>query len=125
MPVGRRGAELGRECGAGTVLILSVVLVIMVATQAVAVLAAGQSARHRAAAAADLAALAAANRLALGSADPCADAGRIAEANGAALRDCVVDGMEVEVQVRVETTSLLPWLPAQDRRARAGPPRPS
>lgn len=110
--------------GAGTVFVLTIVLVIMVVMQAVAVLAAGQSARHRAAAAADLAALAAANRLALGSADPCADAGRIAQANGATLRDCVVDGMEVEVQVRAETASVLPWLPAQDRRARAGPPRP-
>lgn len=111
------------ERGAGTVLVLAVVLVVMVAVQAVAVLAAGQTARHRAAAAADLAALAAAQQLASGAADPCADAGRIARANGAALRDCVVDGVEVEVQVRVETTSALPWLPAQERRARAGPPR--
>ncbi|MBB5787599.1 Rv3654c family TadE-like protein [Jiangella mangrovi] len=117
----------GRRCGergAGTVLVLAVVLVVMVAVQAVAVLAAGQTARHRAAAAADLAALAAAQRLASGAVDPCADAGRIAQANGADLRDCVVDGAEVEVQVRVETQSALPWLPAQDRRARAGPPRP-
>lgn len=121
MPTRRRDGQRG----AGTVFILAIVLVIMVAAQAVVVLAAGQSARHRAAAAADLAALAAASRLALGSADPCVDAGRIARANGATLRDCVVDGMEVEVQVRVETTSVLPWLPAQDRRARAGPPRPS
>ncbi|WP_053207827.1 Rv3654c family TadE-like protein [Jiangella muralis] len=120
MPVQRRSGERG----AGTVLILSIVLAIMVAVQAVAVLAAGQSARHRAAAAADLAALAGANQLALGSADPCAVAGRIADANGATLRDCVIDGMEVEVQVRVPTTSALPWLPGQDRRARAGPPRP-
>lgn len=120
MPVRRRSGERG----AGTVLVLSVVLTIMVAVQAVAVLAAGQSARHRAAAAADLAALAGANQLALGSADPCAAAGRIAHANGATLRDCVIDGMEVEVQVRVPTTSVLPWLPDQDRRARAGPPRP-
>lgn len=120
MPVRRRCSQRG----AGTVFILSIVLVVMVALQAVAVLAAGQSARHRAAAAADLAALAAANRLAFGSADPCADAGRIADANGAVLRDCVIDGMEVEVQVRVDTMSALPWLPAQDRRARAGPPRP-
>lgn len=111
------------ERGAGTVLVLAIMLVVMVAVQAVAVLAAGQTARHRAAAAADLAALAAAQRLASGAVDPCADAGRIARANGAALRDCVVDGLEVEVQVRVETTSVLPWLPAQERRARAGPPR--
>lgn len=111
------------ERGAGTVLVLAIVLVVMIAVQAVAVLAAGQTARHRAAAAADLAALAAAQRLAAGAVDPCTDAGRIARANGAALRDCVVDGLEVEVQVRVETTSVLPWLPAQERRARAGPPR--
>lgn len=114
----------GGEHGAGTVLLLSITMVVLVVLQAVAVLAAGHTTRHRAAAAADLAALAAAQRLALGAADPCADAGRIARANGATLRNCVVDGVEVEVQVRVETTSALPWLPAQDRRARAGPPRP-
>lgn len=128
---GQRGPHRGSghggqraQRGAGTVLVLAVVLVVMVVVQAVAVLAAGQTARHRAAAAADLAALAGAQRLSFGAGDPCADAGRIARANGAALRDCVVDGTEVEVQVRVEVTSALPWLPAQDRRARAGPPRP-
>lgn len=124
-PVGAGpGRRRGTERGAGTVLVLSVVMVTLVVAQAVAVLAAGQMARHRAAAAADLAALAAAQRLAFGALDPCADAGRIARANGATLRDCLIDGVEVEVQVRVETTSALPWLPAQDRRARAGPPRP-
>ncbi|PZF79839.1 Rv3654c family TadE-like protein [Jiangella anatolica] len=120
-----RPAHHRDERGAGTVFVLSIVLVILVAAQAVAVLAAGQSARRQAAAAADLAAIAAAQRLALGSGDPCADAGQIAGANGAVLRACVIDGVEVEVQVRVEMRSALPWLPAQDRRARAGPPRPS
>lgn len=99
-------------------------MVVMTALTGVGVLAAGHTARHRAAAAADLAALAAALRLAAGATDPCAEAAHIARANEAVLRECVVDGLEVEVEVRVATASALPWLPAQDRRARAGPGPP-
>lgn len=111
------------ERGAGSVLILAVSMVVVTALLAVAVLVAGQSARRQAAAAADLAALAAAAGVQAGVDDPCAVAARIAVENAAVLRDCVVDGVEVEVQVRVEVRAPLSWLPAQQRRARAGPPR--
>ncbi|TDD94754.1 Rv3654c family TadE-like protein [Jiangella asiatica] len=119
----RRRPRGRSQRGAGTVLVLLVVMVVLTALLGVGVLATGHTARRQAAAAADLAALAAARRLASGEVDPCAEAERIARANGAALCECVVDGLEVEVQVRVATASGMPWLPDQDRRARAGPPR--
>lgn len=109
------------ERGAGTVLVLCVIMTVAVTLMAVAGLAAGYAVRHRAAAAADLAALAAAQQVCGGTGDPCALAARVAQANGAHLRDCVVDGWEVEVQVLVPAPPP-GWLPDQLRRARAGPP---
>ncbi|WP_129666642.1 Rv3654c family TadE-like protein, partial [Phytoactinopolyspora endophytica] len=86
------------------------------------ILSAGQSARRQAAAAADLAALAAATHMDRDPATACTTAEAIAVANGAEMRSCVVDGREVEVQVRVLVTGTgSSWLPPQDRRARAGP----
>lgn len=107
------------EHGAGSVLMLSAVMVVMTALLAISVLAAGHTARRQAAAAADLAALAAAERLNSGVADPCATAKQVASSNGARLRECEVDGVEVEVLVHVPAP--VPWLPPQNRRARAGP----
>jgi secretion/DNA translocation related TadE-like protein len=115
------GSACRREHGAGSVLALSVVMMIMAMLVIAGVLAAGYSARHRAAAAADLAALAGAQRLDAGVGDPCEVAAEVAGANGGEIRDCLVDGREVEVQVRVAINSIVSWLPAQDRRARAGP----
>lgn len=65
--------------------------------------------RHRAESSADLAALAAAERIGFGD-DPCAAARKIAGRNGAALRSCTVDlapdarsgTVVVSVQVRVD-----------------------
>lgn len=109
------------EGGAGSVFVMSIVMVVMVALAAVGVLGSGYRARHLAAAAADLAALAAAEHLASGGSEPCVIAEHVAVANGGELRDCVIDGMEVEVQVRVSTMHAQGWLPDQYRRARAGP----
>jgi secretion/DNA translocation related TadE-like protein len=82
----------------------------------------------RAAQAADLAALAAAEQVWFGETVACAEAGRIAEANGARLRECAADGLDA--QVRVELPAPLPLVGAfaQARgltvgaTARAGPP---
>ncbi|MFE5796639.1 Rv3654c family TadE-like protein [Streptomyces sp. NPDC056503] len=83
-----------------------------------AVLALGQAvaARHRAGGAADLAALAAADRALRGEAEACAVAGRVAAAQGAELVRCGVTGAEAEVTARVVRG---PWAPTV--RARAGP----
>ncbi|MFD6885107.1 Rv3654c family TadE-like protein [Streptomyces sp. NPDC059957] len=95
----------------------------MVATVLVAVfggvLLLGQAvvSRHRAAAAADLAALAAAASWAHGPAAACATAVRVAVAQGARVTGCAVTGEVAEVTARAPTGPFGPEL-----SSRAGPP---
>jgi secretion/DNA translocation related TadE-like protein len=81
--------------------------------------------RHRAEAAADLAALAAAGNAVAGWADPCATASSVAVANGAVLEACsVLPGavVQIRVGVRMPMGPLgLRWARAS---ARAGPVAP-
>ncbi|MFB7424687.1 Rv3654c family TadE-like protein [Streptomyces hydrogenans] len=88
-----------------------------------AVLALGQAvaARHRAGGAADLAALAAADRALWGEAEACAAAGRVAAAQGAELVRCGVAGAEAEVTARVVRGA---WAPTVRARAGPGPQAP-
>ncbi|WP_258177373.1 Rv3654c family TadE-like protein [Streptomyces solincola] len=83
------------------------------------VLALGQAvaAKHRAGGAADLAALAAADRALRGPAEACAAAGRIARAQGTELARCVLHGEVAEVEVRARFGPYAPMV-----RSRAGPP---
>ncbi len=83
-----------------------------------AVLALGQAvaARHRAGGAADLAALAAADRALWGEAEACAAASRVAAAQGAELAGCAVRGEVAEVTARVVRGPYRPEV-----RSRAGP----
>lgn len=109
--------------GAGSVLALGVIAVLLsLAAGALAVVAAVH-AGHRAAAGADLAALAAAAVLTgdpvSGAADPCREAHRVALANGGTLTSCRVSGEQVEVTVAVTPTC--PGLPEALARARAEP----
>ncbi|MFB7517405.1 Rv3654c family TadE-like protein [Streptomyces sp. NPDC056144] len=85
------------------------------------VLALGQAvaARHRAGGAADLAALAAADRALWGETEACAVATRVAAAQGAELRGCAVRGEIAEVTARVAAGPYRPEI-----RSRAGPPGP-
>ncbi|WP_166345222.1 Rv3654c family TadE-like protein [Phytoactinopolyspora limicola] len=107
--------------GAGSVLVLLVVGVVIVVLAAVAVMASGIAARRQAALAADLAALAGAQRVP-DEAAACATAEAVARANDAVVQDCVIDGAEIEVLVRVVVSGPgAGWIPAQERRARAGP----
>ncbi|MFJ6721547.1 Rv3654c family TadE-like protein [Streptomyces sp. NPDC091259] len=76
-------------------------------------------ARHRAAAAADLASLAAATAWAHGPEAACAAAVRVARAQGATLAECRLGGEVAEVEARVP---LGPFTPSS--LARAGPPAP-
>ncbi|MFE9633209.1 Rv3654c family TadE-like protein [Streptomyces sp. NPDC006463] len=73
-------------------------------------------ARHRAAAAADLAALAAAATWAHGPETACAAARRVARAQGASLGACTVRGEVAEVTARPATGPFAPTI-----TARAGP----
>jgi secretion/DNA translocation related TadE-like protein len=76
-------------------------------------------ARHRAQAAADLAALAAAGRLAVGADAACAQASVVAQAMRTAVTQCVVEDLDVVVTVEAPV-ALGVWGPAW-AAARAGP----
>ncbi|MGW1149334.1 Rv3654c family TadE-like protein, partial [Streptomyces sp. NPDC002454] len=103
--------------GAATVWAVTGIAVLMVVFTAVLALGQAATVRHRAAAAADLAALAAADRWADGPAAACARARTVAGANGARVLRCALAGEVAEVRVAVGR----PPLVAEDR-ARAGPP---
>ena len=109
------------ERGAGSVLVLGAVAIVLTVVVAVATLAAGYHARHRAATAADLAALAAAREVQAGASAACALARTVAEANAGKLRTCEVDGWRVVVAVAAPINGPVSWLPDPVRRARAGP----
>jgi secretion/DNA translocation related TadE-like protein len=112
-----------RDRGAGTVLAVGLVAVVLVLAAALAVLTQAATARHRAEAAADLAALAAADAL-LGRADgdPCARAARTAAANGARLASCAPRaGAVVRVVVEVRPQGPAGALGPARAVARAGP----
>lgn len=124
-PGGGRPGGCEHDEGTGAILVLTAVAVVLVTLAATGVLAQGAAARHRAAAAADVSALAAAERLLSGhgSGDACAAARAVASANGGTLARCTVSAREVEVAVRVASgpAGRLLRLPDPVRLARAGP----
>lgn len=121
-----RARRLGRGCprredGAGTVLAVAMMGLLVTVTVATAGVVGVVGTHRRAQAAADLSALAGADALQDGG-DPCARAAEIARRNHADLRGCEVDGWNVAVVVTA--SARLPGgsvsLPA---RGRAGPVR--
>ncbi|XRQ16821.1 Rv3654c family TadE-like protein [Actinomadura welshii] len=92
----------GGDRGAGTIWVLAFAAVIWVGAVAAVAVGGVRGARHRADAAADLAALAAAARVAVGEDGACASAGRIAAETGARLARCRVREEVVEVSVTVD-----------------------
>lgn len=116
-PVGERGSA--------TVWVIALSGVLAVVGAAVVLVAAATVARHRAEAAADLAALAAAGRAAWGEADGCALAELVATANAARLVSCAVGaGAVVEVRVSVPVRLGRLGVLSASGRALAGPARP-
>ena len=117
---GRRVRSRGDERGSGTLLMMAAGLLVLVCGLAVVLWSAVSTAHHRAAAAADLAALSGAQAI-QSDGDPCATARRIATKQGASLDACRVYGEEVLViaGVRVELGSL--GRPVVRSTARAGP----
>lgn len=108
------------EQGAGTALALGLVFAMLLLLGMVLMLGQGVSAAGRAATAADLSALAAADAYrGLSSGAPCQLAADVAARHGASLMACALAGdYSVSVQVSVKTP--LPWL--STGMARAGPP---
>jgi len=113
------------ERGSATVWVLAFSAVLATIGLAVVLVGAAVVARHRATAAADLAALAGAVRAVRGDADPCATAATVAAANSAQLLSCSV-GDDAVVEVRVGVPVRLGRLGVHEAtgRARAGPVPP-
>ena len=110
------------ERGSATVWMVALAGVLAMLGTAAVLGGAAVVARHRATAAADLAALAAAGGAVTGSPDPCALAADVAAANGADLTGCGVSAgavVEIEVSVPVRLAGL--GVHRAQARARAGP----
>ena len=107
--------------GSATVWLAGLAALIGLATFAALVQGSAVIARHRAATAADLAALAAAVRVLDGAAAACAAGREIAVRNGGSLTRCVLSGDDVEVEVTrpLVLGSLGSWVAVAS--ARAGP----
>ncbi|WP_127128156.1 Rv3654c family TadE-like protein [Georgenia sp. SYP-B2076] len=126
---GRPGSDREREGvrsdrGAGTVLVLGLVAVLITLTIAVAGLAQAVHARATAQTAADLAALAAAtalHRVGGPASDPCTLAGQVVTANDAEPAGCTVTGAVVEVGARVRILGRVDGVLVARATARAGP----
>jgi secretion/DNA translocation related TadE-like protein len=119
----RRGDGSAPERGAGTVLVLGVVAATLSLAAVMAVIGQAFVARHRAAAAADLAALSGATAAANGDGGrACGRAAAVAAANGARLVSCAEtpDGV-VSVVAAVARPPILISVVAVTARARAGP----
>ena len=129
----REGSDPATDRGSATLWTVAVALVVMLSTAAVMLIAIAISARHRVATAADLSALAAASVLASAQVagnstttsaaeQACVAARDIAEANGARLSECEVDGPIVDVVTTV-TVPAIRYLGEQSvsAHARAGP----
>jgi secretion/DNA translocation related TadE-like protein len=116
----RAGGGNVREEGVATVLVAICVATLVIVTGTAVQLGAVLLARHRAEAAADLAALAAAALVLGGTELPCAAAERYARANGAELVSCTLDSFDVRIQVSVRVRAG-PLVGVATGRARAGP----
>ncbi|MEU3450357.1 Rv3654c family TadE-like protein [Streptomyces thermolilacinus] len=116
---GDGGWALGRGADRGSATVWSAMAAGALCVVFAAVLALGQAvaARHRAGGAADLAALAAADRALRGAEDACEAAARVARAQHAEVVACSLRGEVAEVTARARFG---PYAPAV--RSRAGPP---
>jgi secretion/DNA translocation related TadE-like protein len=119
MPTGRSP----NDRGSGSVLVLALGTLVVLSTVVGVVRGGAVVARHRADAAADLAALAAAAEVIDGAAAACGVAEEIAAENGARMSGCVVTGSVVEVLVErpLPLGRFGGW--RARARARAGPGR--
>lgn len=116
-----RGWSGASDTGSGTIWVLTLCILVWFCALTVVTVAGVRTDRHRAATAADLAALSGARQAGRGPDSPCVVAREIAGENGAHLADCVVAGRTVSVEVRVPARA---WPGGEvSARARAGPVR--
>ncbi|MFD9353814.1 Rv3654c family TadE-like protein [Streptomyces sp. NPDC060031] len=114
-----RAARRAADRGSATVWAALVVTVLGAVFGGVLLLGQAVVARHRAAAAADLAALAAAASWTHGPQAACATAARVAGAQGARVTACVLTGETAQITARAATGPFTPPI-----QSRAGPPTP-
>ncbi|WP_229071840.1 Rv3654c family TadE-like protein [Actinoplanes sp. DH11] len=89
--------------GAASILVLALGLVLLAAALAATAVGAAQSARREARNAADLGALAGAQRAILGPEAACAEAARIVARNRARMSACTLTGLEITIHTEVPT----------------------
>ena len=120
----RDRAALSGPGEGGAASVLAVTLAVALLLCALVAVAAGRllTDQRRAAAAADLAALAGAAAVQRGL-DGCHQARRVAAANGAVLTGCRVESQEVRLTVRTGSARLFGHLVSPTAQARAGPVR--
>jgi secretion/DNA translocation related TadE-like protein len=112
---------MGGERGSATVLGVGLMVVVLALFVFGAQLGAAVATRHRAEAAADLAALASATHAVSGQEFACRAANRVASHMAARLAACELNGWEVIVRVTVDPPGLIGRFGAVDATARAGP----
>lgn len=115
----RRPNLAGEDRGAATVLAALLIAAVVAVAGSGFWVGAAVVARHRAQAAADLAALGAAAHLPGGAGVACRQARIVAAAMGAAVRACEIDGLDVVVTVSTAAGGRIARLAAAS--ARAGP----
>ncbi len=120
-PNGDRGGVRNGDRGSGSIWVLALGLVVVLAGLVGMYRGSAMVGRHRAEAAADFAALAAAAKVLQGGQVACASAGTVAAANGARLVSCAVDGSIATVTTAVALRGVLPGDFVATGRARAGP----
>ena len=109
------------DSGAATVLALAACAVLVLVAGVLAEAGVAAVTRHRAALAADAAAIAAASRAGEGPEVACAAARHVLTADGAFLVGCSVDGPFAVVRDRVPAPSWMAWAGWAPGAARAGP----
>ncbi|MGI8870638.1 MAG: Rv3654c family TadE-like protein [Mycobacteriales bacterium] len=107
--------------GSGTIWVLAITLIVVVCGLIGMYRGLAVVARHRAEAAADFAALAAAGSVIEGESVACGRAATIAAANGARVLSCRIDGTDAFVSAAVAVSSVVPGRFTAVGRARAGP----
>jgi secretion/DNA translocation related TadE-like protein len=111
----------GRERGSASIWAAGGIAVVLVLIGLVLGIGAAAVTRHRAASAADLAALAAAAHAVSGERAACARAGWVADRMRVRLAACRLSGWEVEVEIVAQPPDLLLGFGSATARARAGP----
>ena len=107
-----------RDGGSATVLVVGVGALLSLFAVTVGVVATGLAGHRQAVRAADLAALAGAQRSLTDASQACQTAELVAAANGARLAGCQLEGPSLRVRVTMTTSG---WLPTLAATSRAGP----